>query len=67
MSTVLWNYKTHVNREISAGAENFSLRHRVNTICEAHSASCPMGMGFFPRGVKLPVREAYHSPPSSQG
>jgi hypothetical protein len=49
-----------------AGAENFSLHHRVQTGCGTHPASYPMGTrgSVFP-GVKRPVREANHSPPCS--
>jgi hypothetical protein len=43
-----------------AGAENFSLHHRVQNVSEAHPASYPMGtMGSFPGG------KADHSPASS--
>jgi hypothetical protein len=48
-----------------AGAGNFSLHHRVQNGSGAHPASYPMGTrGSFP-GVKRPVCEADHSPPSS--
>jgi hypothetical protein len=48
-----------------AGARNFYLHHRVQNGSGAHPASYPMGTrGSFP-GVKLPGREADHSPPSS--
>jgi hypothetical protein len=48
-----------------AGAGNFSLHHRVQNGSGAHPASYPIGTrGCFP-GVKLPGREADHSPPSS--
>jgi hypothetical protein len=50
---------------ILVGARNFSPHHRVQTGPGAHPASYPMGTtGSFP-GVKLPVRESDHSPPSS--
>jgi hypothetical protein len=50
---------------IPAGAENFSLRHRVSTGSVAHPTSYPMGTrGYFP-GVKRLAREPDHSPPSS--
>jgi hypothetical protein len=39
-------------------AENFSLHHRVQNGSGAHPASYPMGL-------KLPGREADHSPPTS--
>jgi hypothetical protein len=44
-----------------AEAGNSSLRHRVQTGSETHSASYPMGTG----GSFRPGREADHSPPSS--
>jgi hypothetical protein len=48
-----------------AGAENFSLHHRVHTGSGAHPASYPRGTrGFFPGG-KAVGREADHSPPSN--
>jgi hypothetical protein len=48
-----------------AGAENFSLHHRVQNESGTHPASYPMGTrGSFP-GVKQPGREANHSPPPS--
>jgi hypothetical protein len=53
---------------VPAGAENFSLHHRVQTGSGAHPASCPMGtryQGAFSLGIKRPGFEADHSPPSS--
>jgi hypothetical protein len=48
-----------------AEAGNFSLHHRVQNGSGAHLDSYQMGTrGSFP-GVKLPGREAEHSPPSS--
>jgi hypothetical protein len=48
-----------------AGAENFSLHHRLQNGSGTHPASYPMGTrGSFP-GVKRLGREADHSPPSS--
>jgi hypothetical protein len=47
-----------------AGAENFSLRHRVQTSTGAHPASYSIGTGVSPPGVKRPGREADHLPPS---
>jgi hypothetical protein len=47
------------------GAGNFSLHLRVQNGSGAHSASYPMGTGALTLGVKRPVREADHSPPSS--
>jgi hypothetical protein len=48
-----------------AGAGNFSLHHRIQNGTGAHPASYPMGTwGSFTR-VKLPGREADHSPQSS--
>jgi ribosomal protein L32 len=32
---------------------NFSLRHRVQTVCGTHSASCPMGTGVSYDGGKV--------------
>jgi hypothetical protein len=51
--------------QFSAGAENFSLHHRVQRGSGAHPASYPMGTGTLSLGVKRPRREADHSPPSS--
>jgi hypothetical protein len=48
-----------------AGAENFSLHHRVQNGSGAHPASYPMGARGSFLGVKQPGREADHSPPSS--
>jgi hypothetical protein len=48
-----------------AGAANFSLHHRVQNGSGAHPASYPMGTGDLSLGVKWPVCEADHSPPSS--
>jgi hypothetical protein len=48
-----------------AGAENFSLHHRVQNSSEAHPASYPMGTRGSFSGVKWPRREADHLPPSS--
>jgi hypothetical protein len=49
-----------------AGAENFSLHHRVQNCSGAHPASYQMGItGSFP-GVKRPGCEADHSPPSAE-
>jgi hypothetical protein len=50
---------------ISAGAENFSLHHRVQTGFGAHPTSCPVGTSDSFPGVKRPGREADHSLPSS--
>jgi hypothetical protein len=50
---------------MSAGAGNFSLHHRVQKSSEAHPASYPMVKGVLFLGLKRPVREADHSPPSS--
>jgi hypothetical protein len=48
-----------------AGAENFSVHHRVQNGSGVHPASYPMGnRGSFPGG-KEPGRETDHSPPSS--
>jgi hypothetical protein len=50
---------------VPAGARNFSFHHRVQTGSGAHPAYYAMDTrGSFP-GVKLPGREAAHSPPSS--
>jgi hypothetical protein len=50
---------------ISAGAGNFSLRHRVQTGSGAHLSFSSLGTrGSFP-GVKRPGRQAEHSPPST--
>jgi hypothetical protein len=49
----------------SARAENYSLRHRVQTCSGAHPAYCPMRTGDSFPGVKRPGREADHSRPSS--
>jgi hypothetical protein len=48
-----------------AGAENFSLHNRVQKGSGAHPASSPMDTGTLSLGVKRPVHEADHSPPSS--
>jgi hypothetical protein len=45
-----------------AGAGNFSLLHCLQTGSGAHPASYPMGTR---AGVKMPGREADHSPPYS--
>jgi hypothetical protein len=51
---------------VPAGAENFSLDHRVQTGSGADPASYEMGTrGSFPGGVKWPGCETDHSPPSS--
>jgi hypothetical protein len=47
-----------------AGAGNFYLHHRVQNGSGAHPAY-PMGARGFSQGVKRPVSEADHSPPSS--
>jgi len=44
------------------GAGNFSLRHRVQTVPEAHPASYPLGAGRSYPGVKRQGLEADHSP-----
>jgi hypothetical protein len=48
-----------------AGAGNFSLHHRVQIGSGAHPASYPMVPQVLSLEVKLPGREADHSPPSS--
>jgi hypothetical protein len=48
-----------------AGAGNLYLHHRVQNDSGAHPVSYPMGTGSSFLGVKLPGREADHSPPSS--
>jgi hypothetical protein len=50
----------------SAGAENFSLRHHVQTGSGTHPASYLMGTGAPSLGVKRPGREADHSPSSKR-
>jgi hypothetical protein len=45
--------------------KRFSLLHSVKTGSGAHPASCTVGAVAFCLGVKLPRREADHSPPSS--
>jgi hypothetical protein len=48
------------------GVEDFSSSLCVQTGCEAHPASCPMGTGGPFSGDKArPGRDADHSPPSS--
>jgi hypothetical protein len=47
------------------GAGNLSLHHRVQNDSMAHLASCPMGTRGLSLGIKRPVRETDHSPPSS--
>jgi hypothetical protein len=47
------------------GAGNFSLHHCIQNGSGAHPASYPMGTRGSFHGVKRPVREADHSPPSS--
>jgi hypothetical protein len=49
----------------SAGAGNFSFHHRVQNGSGAHPASYLMGTRGSSLGVKLPGREADHSPPST--
>jgi hypothetical protein len=50
---------------VPAGAGNFSPHHRVQNGSGTHPGSYPVGTrGSFP-GVKLPGREADHSPPSN--
>jgi hypothetical protein len=51
--------------QFPAGAENFSLHHRVQDGSGAHPASYPMCTSGSFRGVKRPGREADDSPPSS--
>jgi hypothetical protein len=51
----------------SAGAGNFSLRHRVEIVSRAHPASYPVGTGGSFSGGKAAGREADHSLPSSAG
>jgi hypothetical protein len=41
------------------------LRHHVQTGSRAHSASCPMVLGYLLPVVNQPNREADHSPPST--
>jgi hypothetical protein len=48
-----------------AEAGNFSLHHRVQNGSGAHPASYPMNTRDSFPGVKRPVNEADHSPPSS--
>jgi hypothetical protein len=49
---------------VPAGAEELSLRNRIQTGSGAHPTSYPMGTGrLFPLGVKRPGREADHSHP----
>jgi hypothetical protein len=48
-----------------AGAGNFSLHQHIQTGSGAHPASYPVGTRGSFAGVKRPVREADHSPPSS--
>jgi hypothetical protein len=49
-----------------AGAKDFSSNLCGQTGSGAHPASCTMGTGGFPRGVKArPGRDADHSPSSS--
>jgi hypothetical protein len=50
---------------VGAGAGNFSLHHRVQTVSGAHPASYPMGNGAPSLWIKRQGREADHSPPSS--
>jgi hypothetical protein len=47
------------------GAVNISLHNRVQNGSGAHPASHPMGTRAISLGVKQPVREADHSPPTS--
>jgi len=48
-----------------AGAANFSLLSHVQTGSGAHQTFYPLGTGGSFLGVKLPGREAGHSPSSS--
>jgi hypothetical protein len=54
-----------IEARILAGAGNFSLRLRVQTCSGAHRSSYPVGTGALSLGVKMPGREADHSPPSN--
>jgi hypothetical protein len=47
------------------GVGNFSLHHLVETGSRAHTVSYPWVPGAFSLGLKLPGREADHSPPFS--
>jgi hypothetical protein len=50
--------------QFPAEAENFSLHHRIQTLCEAHPASYSMrNEGLLPEG-KVVGSEADHLPPS---
>jgi hypothetical protein len=47
-------------------AEEFSSNLCLQTVCDAHQASCTMGTGHpFPGGKARPGRQSDHSPPSS--
>jgi hypothetical protein len=48
-----------------AGPKDFSSSLCVQTISEAHPASCPVGTGGSFPGGKASGRDAEHSPPSS--
>jgi len=62
--TRLWGGRPEFNSWQVLGI--FSPHHIVQTGCGAHPASYPMSAGgFFPPGVKWPVREADHPLPSS--
>jgi hypothetical protein len=50
---------------VPARAGTFSIHHRVQTDSESHPAPYPMGTRIFSLGVKRPVCEADHTPPSS--
>jgi hypothetical protein len=59
------NYERGPRIRFPAGAENFSLHHRVQNGPEVHSTSYPMGTRALSLRVKRLGREADHSPPSS--
>jgi hypothetical protein len=54
-----------IGARFPAGAENFSLPHRVQTGSGAHPASHPMGSGALSLWIKWPGSEADHSTPSN--
>jgi hypothetical protein len=51
--------------QFPVGARDFSLLHSVQTNAGAHPASYPMRIGTVSPGIKWPLCEADHSPPSS--
>jgi hypothetical protein len=65
LSSPMISYKVTFSHRHPAGAENFSLHHRVKTGSGTHPASYSIGTRVSFPGVRRPGRESDHSPPSS--